>query len=56
MNEQQRLLRNMKGKYFHFTIPNWMDEDIPGILPTKPKLEYLIMGKEIAPTTGMPQL
>lgn len=51
---QQKYLAKIVGKYFHFTINNWTEDDLKLELP--PKLDYLIMAKEIAPTTLTPHL
>jgi len=53
-DKQKKLLGNLKSKYFHFNIPNYVASDFLEILP--PNLTYLIQGREVAPTTGTPHL
>lgn len=54
ISSQKQLLSKIQGKYLHFTIQNWTEIDIPDSLPKQ--LSFLIMGKEIAPTTGTSHL
>ena len=51
---QTQLLSKIDGKYFHFTINNWVVTDLITCLP--PKFDYVVMGQEIAPETGTPHL
>ena len=47
--QQLTLLSNLRSKYFHFTIFEWQDADLPICLPMG--LAYIVWGLEICPKT-----
>lgn len=46
----------MQGKYWCFTLNNYTQADIEHLHDLAPAVDYLIFGKETAPTTGTPHL
>lgn len=46
----------MQGKYWCFTLNNYTHEDIVKLNALASSVDYLVFGKETAPTTGTPHL
>lgn len=50
-----RALRVSKLRNVMFTLPHWTADEF-SILLTRPDFSYILIGKEVAPTTGLPHL
>lgn len=48
-------MSNKRARGFAFTVNNWTEEDWSA-LQRAPSVRYLVMGKEVAPTTGTPHI